>query len=303
MIVDPDNFFIIKDRDVGLDFAVPVFQSKASKFGPNAPIALDLMPLGNPSDFGENGVAWIDICNRDMLVNPNVPVSCARVGVDYAGNIYIGQKTFNGGATKEIRFLVGNSIKAVLSTEGLEVFGKVKAQSFVGAPVPPPSDPDDEWDFVFNGSNYEVVTGRASGSSGFTYEMYVKSTQVTRADILTQGSGYNNSGWHGLLFNVGGSGKISWYEKTNAVMSANVPWNDGAEHHVAISRSGNTLRMFFDGVQVATSSTSFSYTSPSGMVLGKPIYDGSLGFVGCVDAYSFENSCKYASNFTPEERG
>ena len=78
--------------------------------------------------------------------------------------------------------------------------------------------------------------------------------------------------------------------------------NDGAWHHWAVTRQGNTFRMFKDGTQIATASNTVDipcvndlligrYHHPSG---GTEMWNGALQ-----DLRIYKGVAKYTSNFTP----
>jgi hypothetical protein len=87
-----------------LDIPVPVFRPN----GPNAAynLALDLMPKGNPGSYGDNGLCWIDVCNRDISDNNATGIVSARIGV-FDDHIEFGSRAFNGAALQGIRFALG----------------------------------------------------------------------------------------------------------------------------------------------------------------------------------------------------
>jgi hypothetical protein len=68
--------------------------------------------------------------------------------------------------------------------------------------------------------------------------------------------------------------------------------------HVAVSRSGTSLKMFFDGVQVASATDSTSFTDNAyGVRIG-----GSSGysFNGYIDDLRITKGyARYTANFTP----
>ena len=140
------------------------------------------------------------------------------------------------------------------------------------------------------------------GANDFTAEMFVRSTQTTRADILTQNTVYTATGWWGLLFNVSGSGTIALYETSSARISATgTNWNDGSWHHIALTRAGNVMRLFVDGVQVGSSyTTSFSYgTATDGLTIGAAV-SGGQAYSGRLDELRISKGiARWTSAFTP----
>ena len=96
---------------------------------------------------------------------------------------------------------------------------------------------------------------------------------------------------------------MSWYENANQRINAtSTGWNNGTWNHIAITRSGNSVRMFLNGTQVgSTYTTSFSYgANPSGFVIGL----NSDGLTGPLAGYLsniriVKGTAVYTSNFTP----
>jgi uncharacterized coiled-coil protein SlyX len=93
-------------------FPVPLLRPKTA----NKVIAFDLMPNGTPSDYGSNGVAWIDTCNADVHNNEN-PVVVNRLGIGLT-KATIGVTTFNGGTVLPLEMIVGSKTPITLETTG-----------------------------------------------------------------------------------------------------------------------------------------------------------------------------------------
>jgi hypothetical protein len=77
-------------------------------------------------------------------------------------------------------------------------------------------------------------------------------------------------------------------------------------HHIAVTRSGNVFRLFYNGIQIATQTISVTITSPSsrefrlGSYAFIPSPPKSLnGFAQDFRLYTGTGSAKYTSNFTP----
>jgi len=149
------------------------------------------------------------------------------------------------------------------------------------------------------------VANTAFGNGDFTVEFWINSTQTTRTDPIGINANYNTTGWWGLVANLGSSGQLSWYENTNQRINAtSTNWNNGSWNHIAITRSGNSVRMFVNGTQVgSTYTTSFSYG-----VNGTNIYGVTIGYLftgegnalnGYIDDLRITKGyARYTSNFT-----
>ena len=123
--------------------------------------------------------------------------------------------------------------------------------------------------YYFDGSgDYLTTANYASdfnfGSSDFTMEFWINSTKTGRIDPIGWNYNHMNAGWAGMILNYLGSGNIAWYENNNARITGSSSWNDGSWHHIAVTRGGNSVRMFLDGTQVgSTYTTSHSYGAAS----------------------------------------
>jgi hypothetical protein len=146
----------------------------------------------------------------------------------------------------------------------------------------------------------------AFGTGDFTVEFWINSTQTTRTDPIGINDDYNTTGWWGMVANIGSSGQLSWYENTNQRINAtSTNWNNGSWNHIAVTRSGNSVRMFVNGTQVgSTYTTSFSYG-----INGTNIYGVNIGYLfttegnalnGYIDDLRITKGyARYTGTFTP----
>lgn len=107
----------------------------------------------------------------------------------------------------------------------------------------------------------------AFGTGNFTIELWIKTSQTDHTYVLSP-AGSNN--WI-LRYNFTSSGSIEWLEgATNKIVATGTGLNNGNWHHLAVSRNGSTVRMFLDGVQIGSYTTSFTFGSSSGtLYLGR----------------------------------
>ena len=143
------------------------------------------------------------------------------------------------------------------------------------------------------------------GTNDFTMEFWVSSTKTGRVDPIGWNYVYTSAGWAGMILNISpGSGSMAWYENANSRISGSGSWNDGSWHHIAVTRSGNSVRMFLDGTQIgSTYTTSHSYgAASSGFIIGT-MADPNTGS-GPMDGHSsnlrlLKGTVLYTSKFTP----
>jgi hypothetical protein len=165
------------------------------------------------------------------------------------------------------------------------------------------------WGVYFGGvGNYLTTATSASGFSfgtgDFTIEFWINSNQTTRCDPIGQDNTFSSSGWWGLVFNRSSNNTMEWFENTNSRISAtSVTWNNGQWNHVAVTRNGNSVRMFLNGTQVgSTYTTSFTYGASSVGIINGVISDGKTdgpltGYLSNVRIV--KGTAVYTSSFTP----
>ena len=158
---------------------------------------------------------------------------------------------------------------------------------------------------AFDGTGDYLTTQSSNefnfGSSDFTIEFWIKSTKAGRQDPVGWNYIFSSAGWAGFVFNLS-TGSIAWFENTNSRISAlSTGWNNGEWNHIAVTRSGNSVRMFLSGNQVgSTYTTSHSYGADSaGFRIGDIVGGG-----GSVDGYIDDlritkGISRYNATFTP----
>ena len=73
-------------------------------------------------------------------------------------------------------------------------------------------------------------------------------------------------------------------------------------YHVALTRSGSTVRLFIDGFLESTANSSVPWDfSDRGTLVGRNTWDGTNGyFAGCMEELRVSKGvCRYVNNFTP----
>jgi hypothetical protein len=138
------------------------------------------------------------------------------------------------------------------------------------------------------------------GSSDFTIEMWVKTTQSGYIAGISKWQ----TGQLSWLIRTDDSGTGKWeffYSTTgsNYVQTSGVNIKDGAWHHLAVSRSGANIRLFTDGVLSNTNTANPTiYTSTAPVVVGSD--QGAQFFNGYIsDVRVVKGTAVYTSNFTP----
>ncbi len=155
---------------------------------------------------------------------------------------------------------------------------------------------------LFDGNTDALYITDYSGftfTGDFTIEMFVRMTQYGEQTFLDmrEGSGGVNTGAFlyrdsssNLKFELGGSAIL-----TDA--DPNIVTNQW--EHIAVSRSGTTIRLFVNGTQTASATSSASGT-PKNFYIGRNSFSATSGnTVGYIDEIRISNSARYTSAFTP----
>ena len=197
----------------------------------------------------------------------------------------------------------GNTTVATASNSGLPITRNGNTTQGTFSPY------GDFWSNYFDGSG-DYLTVPANAAFGFdadfTIEVWVNTTtfstdtQFRRVVSLGPDGAANIN----LLFTAdlsSASSNVSVFAGT-LLVSGTIPVANGAWNHVAVSRSGTSLRLFVNGVQsgsTATTSTNFSGGTTNGVTVGK--YPGANGhFLGYISNLRIvKGTAVYTSNFTP----
>ena len=146
----------------------------------------------------------------------------------------------------------------------------------------------------------------AFGTGAYTFESWVyfltSPAGTLQAIISNYDSGGGGGGYAGigLLYN---NTQLAFYSGTGASEIANFPWAPAATtwYHVAICRSGTSLRCFIDGTQIGSTITdSTNVVVTRGPWLGKFATAFSFNLHGGLDDVRVTKGvARYTANFTP----
>lgn len=159
----------------------------------------------------------------------------------------------------------------------------------------------------FDGGTDRITVPASSdfdfGTGEFTVDFWIKSSDTTRQDVITQDNTSADSNWWGLLFNVSSSGRMYLYENSTARITAtSTGWNDGSWNHVALVRTSNTMMLFLNGTQVGSSyTTSYTYGNSSvGLCVANSTGGSANGVTGNMDELRISKGvARWTSGFTP----
>jgi hypothetical protein len=136
------------------------------------------------------------------------------------------------------------------------------------------------------------------GTGDFTVECWLKTSDTDGGlvDYITNGQ---SGSWQ--IYIEGN--KIAWYAGSTRKLIGSTNVNDGTYHHIALSRSGTTLRAYLDGTLEAstTDSTNYSYATAQLSIgrqnFGSPSTPDDL--IGKIDEVRITKGiARYTSNFT-----
>jgi hypothetical protein len=154
--------------------------------------------------------------------------------------------------------------------------------------------------FTGNGLTIAASSDMAVGTNDFTFETWIYPTAMvtwnsiisTRPTAAT--AGFSNVwvlGFHSTGYPYIYSGDFQATGSVGAI--ANNTWT-----HVAVSRSGSTMRLFVNGILANTATSSQNYTDNTATIAGNN--DGSEYFTGYIsNARLLKGTALYTSAFTP----
>jgi hypothetical protein len=134
-------------------------------------------------------------------------------------------------------------------------------------------------------------------NADFTIEFWMR-LGAAQANMGIVSSYENNNGWFvrldtSIIRLWGGDGSIA--------VDRTYSFSTGVWYHVAITRSGNTVRMFVDGTQVGANATvsTATDTTTSGLQIGRTqtITNDFNGYID--DLRITKGAARYIGNFTP----
>tara|TARA_B100000378_G_scaffold42919_1_gene32104 strand:- start:38831 stop:40420 length:1590 start_codon:yes stop_codon:yes gene_type:complete len=139
------------------------------------------------------------------------------------------------------------------------------------------------------------------GSSDFTIEAWVKRAATGQMMIVTKaGSSLSAEAWY--LDHTGTDLRFVYRinSTTVAVLSSSTAMTVGTWYHVAVERSGNTFRLYKNGIVLNTVTDSRPIQSVSTAVgIGARIHPTPLYFNGRIEGVRISKVARYGGAFTP----
>ncbi len=145
----------------------------------------------------------------------------------------------------------------------------------------------------------------ALGTSDFTIESWVRSNRSAVTDdwgaVATNYATGKGNTW-GLFVRKNGELHFNVYNTSGTiVVGMNATANtvtDGINHHIAVSRYGNTFRLFLNGNMVATATNTVNIGALNTISIGQtPGFANK--YAGSIEDFKITKFAKYTANFVP----
>jgi hypothetical protein len=146
--------------------------------------------------------------------------------------------------------------------------------------------------------DYLSVSGVNIGTSNFTIEMWVKTASSVQYAQLIGNENVSTDEGFSLLINHNSSsgGQIALYRGGLIVSTPSGDYSDDAWHHVAVSRSGTTVRLYVDGTLVSTGTSSSSFSSTAPMYIAYNSQFPPRNIVGYIDDVRVSTVARYTGS-------
>ena len=161
---------------------------------------------------------------------------------------------------------------------------------------------------LVDGTGDYLQTGASTaftyGTSDFTVEFWIRSASMTGVEyILWDQRTATTSDQVCIAYgNAGGGSSVLYLYIAGAVRITGSALSANTWHHIAVSRTGTSTRMFANGTQIGstwTDTTNYANNTSYGAIIGVNATTGTAGFNGYYDELRVSNSARYTANFTP----
>ena len=159
------------------------------------------------------------------------------------------------------------------------------------------------WSVAFDGTNDELKTSSTSsdfafGTGDFTVECFIKNdtADVTQQAIVGNRNGGNDQCWCLHYFST--ANRLQWHTGLTVLAWMDTTTAAGKWYHVAVARSGTTLKLFLNGVETGSYTDNKDYSVVNNLFIGYDIYAGD--FNGQISNLRIvKGTALYTSGFTP----
>ena len=161
---------------------------------------------------------------------------------------------------------------------------------------------------LFDGTDDALVVSNAGddfdfGTGDFTIELFFYQTSNSSRNDITGTYSGASTGW-GISTNTSLTNEIILYFGNSTILSSGASAYDlNTWHHLAIARSGSSIKMFIDGSAVATATNTTNVNSGYNLRVGavpSSVDATFLFFSGYIDDYRIlKGYAKYTADFVP----
>lgn len=103
-------------------------------------VAFDVLPRGKPKENDDNGFAWNDTCDVDLIETPDAPVVCARVGIK-SDRVEVGVRAFNGAKPRPVHIIFNGQTKMIIDNDAVSILGDLRVSGRILPSSPTNSSP------------------------------------------------------------------------------------------------------------------------------------------------------------------
>ena len=152
----------------------------------------------------------------------------------------------------------------------------------------------------FNGTSAYLTAASSAvtlGTSDFTIEFWVYPLDVRTFSLYDSRTNETNPNGNGFV--IGTSASQAWvvYQAANRIVGPTVVANQWT--HVAVTRSGSSVKMWINGVQVGSTWTTTGSFSDGATLIGTDYPKNARFVYGYIDDFRISQFARYVSTFTP----
>jgi len=152
----------------------------------------------------------------------------------------------------------------------------------------------------FNGTSAYLTAASSAitlGTSDFTIEFWIYPLDVRTFSLYDSRTNETNPNGNGFV--IGTSASQTWvvYQAGNKIVGPTVVANQWT--HVAVTRSGSSVKMYINGTQVGSTWTTTGSFSDGATLIGTDYPKNARFVYGYIDDFRISRFARYVSTFTP----
>ena len=160
---------------------------------------------------------------------------------------------------------------------------------------------DGTGDYLKAPSNFNLLS-----ITPFTVEFWFNTTATTQNTCFVSNEGSSGGGFAIMLNSASSNGIIQVYNGASGLINqTSTSYRDGSWHHLALVRDSSGSRLYLDGTQAGSTTssqatTSFDNTTPQPWAIGTSLPFSGRDYVGYIDEVRVSKYARYTgSSFTP----